>query len=125
MRNLTGHDVFMALRLLQKIGVKDELVKLAQYINERYQNGGSVTAESQQEIGARLIFGLLAGCGDEAAESAFFEFLAGPMEISAKELKETEVIELCEMVGEFIGTIDRERWQSFFTSLSAAIKSTI
>ena len=123
MRNLTGHDVFMALRVLQRVGVKDELIALANYINQHYN--GVKTEENQQEIGARLIFGVLSNCGDEAAERAFFEFLAGPLETTAQALMDRDILETCEEVTEYIKTIDRERWQSFFTSLLAAIKRTV
>ena len=124
MRNLNGHDVFMALKVLQKIGVKDELVALANHINEQYNGSGQNTAKNAQEVGARLIFGVLANCGDEAAEKAFFAFLAGPLETTPEELQERDVLETCEEVTRYIETIDRERWRAFFTSLSAAIKTT-
>lgn len=124
MRNLNGHDVFMALKVLQKIGVKDELVALATYINEQYNGTGQQTTKNAQEIGARLIFGVLANCGDEAAEKAFFSFLAGPLETTPEELEERDALGTCEEVARYIETIDRERWRAFFISLSAAIKTT-
>ena len=124
MRNLNGHDVFMALRLLQKIGVKDELIELANYINNVANGKAAVTTKNQQEIGARLVFGLLANCGDESAERAFFAFLSGPLEVDADDLAQKDVLELCESVAEYIGTIDKDRWRGFFHSLLGAIKST-
>ena len=126
MRNLTGHDVFMALKLLQKIGVKDELVSFANYINQQVQGKGPVTEENQQKLGAKLIFGLLSNCGTDEAESAFFAFLAGPLEEDAETLKNTDLLDLIEKVQTYLDTMmNRERWNSFFRSLSGAIKSTI
>lgn len=124
MRNLTGRDVFMALKLLQKIGVKDELIELANYINNVSAGNEAVTAEKQQKIGIKLIFGLLSNCGDIAAEKAFFAFLAGPLEIPAEELEDMDVLDLGDMLTEYIEKIDKERWKSFFHSLLGAIKST-
>lgn len=117
MRNLNGHDVFMALRVLKKIGVKDELMELAQNMRD-----GKV--ESQEKVGARLIFGVLANAGDEEAERAFFEFLAGPLETPAKELEEMDLLDLGDVIDKYISEMDRERWSAFFRSLAASLKRT-
>lgn len=115
MRNLNGHDVFMALRVLKKIGVKDELMELAQNMRE-----GKV--ESQEKVGARLIFGILANAGDEEAERAFFEFLAGPLEAPGKELAQMDLLDLGDLIDKYISEMDRERWSDFFRSLFALMK---
>lgn len=115
MRNLNGHDVFMALKVLKKIGVKDELLELAQSIGKE---------ESQEKVGARLIFGVLANAGDDEAEKAFFDFLAGPLETPAKELAEMDLLDLADEIDRFVKTVDRERWSSFFHSLLASLKRT-
>lgn len=113
MRKLNGHDVFAALKVLKLIGVKDELIQLA------------TRKEDQRQMGARLVFGLLANCGTEEAEKAFFEFLGGPLEALPAELEEMDLMDLCEEVQKYIETIDKERWRSFFTSLVGALKATI
>lgn len=112
MRNLNGHDVFAALKVLKMVGVKDELIQLA------------TKKEDQRQMGARLIFGLLANCGTEEAEKAFFEFLGGPLEKKPEDLKQMDLMDLCDDVQEYIETIDKERWRSFFTSLVGALKAT-
>lgn len=124
MRNLNGHDVFMALKVLQKIGVKDELVELATYMNRVADGKAAVTAEKQEKVGAKLIFGLLANAGDEEAEKAVFRFLAGPLETDPEELAQRDLLDLCEDVEKYIESIDRERWIAFFRSLSASLKAT-
>lgn len=125
MRNLNGHDVFMALRVLKRVGVKDELIELATYMNRVADGKAAVTAEKQEKVGARLIFGLLSNAGDEAAEKAVFEFLAGPLETTAEELAQRDLLDLCEDVDKYIKNMDRERWSGFFRSLSASLKTTI
>ena len=117
MRKLNGHDVFMALRVLKKIGVKDELMNLAQWMREGRE-------EPQEKVGARLVFSVLANAGDEDAERAFFEFLAGPLEKPAKELAEMDLLDLADEVDTFVKTVDKERWRSFFRSLAETLKRT-
>lgn len=124
MRNLNGHDVFMALRVLKKVGVKDELIELATYMNRVADGKATITAEKQEKVGARLIFGLLSNAGDEGTEKAVFEFLAGPLESTAQELAERDLLDLCEDVDKYIASVDRERWIAFFHSLSASLKMT-
>lgn len=124
MRNLNGHDVFMALRVLKKVGVKDELIELATYMNRVADGKAAVTAEKQEKVGARLIFGLLSNAGDESTEKAVFEFLAGPLESTPQELADRDLLDLCEDVDKYIASIDRERWTAFFRSLSASLKMT-
>lgn len=111
MRKLNGHDVFMALRVLKKIEIKEELVELAKAVNDKANNLNQTT------LGAKLILSVLANCGDEGAEKAFFEFLAGPLESTGEALAGTELTELFTMTGELIQSIDVEEWKAFFTSL--------
>lgn len=116
MRNLNGHDVFAALKVLQKIGVKDELVDLATYMN-----AGKVN--NQEKVGAKLIFGVLANAGSEEAEKAFFQFLSGPLETPPNDLAEKDLLDLCDLIDEYVKTVDKERWSSFFRSLLALLKT--
>lgn len=122
MRNLNGHDVFQALKVLKKIGVKDELIELATYMNNVADGKAAVTKEGQEKVGARLIFGLLANAGDEDAEKAVFAFLAGPLEEKPDDLAKMDLLDLVEMVDKYVQSIDRERWAAFFRSLSAVLK---
>ena len=117
MRNLNGHDVFMALRVLKKVGVKDELMNLAQWMREGKE-------ESQEKVGARLVFSVLANAGDEDAEKAFFDFLSGPLEKPSKDLAEMDLLDLADEVDTFVKSVDRERWKVFFHSLLGALKRT-
>ena len=121
MRQLNGHDVFMAFKVLQKIGVKDELVNFAVYLNEQKQKEDDKD-KLQQQLGAKLIFGVLSNCGDEEAEKAFFAFLAGPLESTPTALAAMDLMDLIEVVEEWIGTVDKERWKAFFTSLGDLTK---
>ena len=111
MRKLNGHDVFMALRVLKKIEIKEELVELAKALNDKANN------VSQTTLGAKLILSVLANCGDEGAEHAICDFLAGPLENTGDELASTDLTQLFNMTGELIQSMDLEEWKAFFTSV--------
>ena len=117
MRKLNGHDVFMAFRVMQKIGIKDELVELAKAIQDR------VNAPNQTTLGAKLILSVLANCGDEAAEKAVFAFLAGPLETSEEDLANMELGKLRDMIGELLHMMNMEEWKAFFTSVAGLLRS--
>lgn len=116
MRKLNGHDVFMALRVLKKVEIKEELVELAKALNDKANNLNQTT------LGAKLILSVLANCGDEAAEKAFFDFLAGPLETTGEELAATELTALFTKTGELIQSVDLEEWKAFFTSLAGMLR---
>ena len=116
MRKLNGHDVFMAFRVMQKIGIKDELVELAKAIQDK------VNAPNQTTLGAKLILSVLANCGDEAAEKAVFAFLAGPLESDPETLANTELGQLRNMVTDLIKMMNLEEWRAFFTSLAGLLR---
>lgn len=117
MRALKSTDLFAALRVVKEIGVKEELKQFAAAISD-----GRVSAKTQREIGAELIFGLLGNCGTERAESAFFAFLSGPLEIPVQELREMDLDLFMDNIKEFIASIDMEHWKAFFASLADLLK---
>ena len=117
MRALKSTDLFAALRVVKEIGVKDEMKQFAQAINQ-----GRMSEKTQRELGLELIFGLLANCGTEAAEKAFFAFLSGPMEMTVQELREMDLDVFADKVKEFIASVDIEHWRSFFSSLADLMK---
>lgn len=117
MRQLKSTDLFAALRIVKEIGVKDELKQFAQAIAD-----GRMTAKTQREMGAELIFGLLANCGTEGAEKAFFSFLSGPLEKPVDELRDMDLDVFAETIKEFVASVDVEHWKGFFSSLADLIR---
>ena len=115
MRDLNAHDVFAALKVIKKIGVKDELIELATYMNSGQE-------KNQEQVGAKLVLSVLANAGDEEAERAFFSFLAGPLESTPEELAKTPLLELGTRITEYIKSQDQERWSGFFHFLAEALK---
>lgn len=109
MRKLITHDAFLACRVIHEIGVKDELVSMANAIRNRGES-----EKSQEEIGLELIMGVLANAGTERAEMAVYTFLEGPLEIPAAELKQMDLLKFMSTIKEYIGFIDLEEWRDFF-----------
>ena len=119
MRQLKSTDLFAGLRVVKAIGVKEEMKEFAQALAN-----GAVTAKTQREMGVELMLGILANCGDKAAETAFYEFLSAPMEIPVKELQEMDLIKFAEAIKDLVEYIDVEAWKAFFTSLAYLMKKT-
>lgn len=117
MRTLKTEDLFNALRVVKAIGVKDEIVELATALNGK-------TKQSQEEIGAKLLLGVLANCGDDAAEAAFYKFISGPTEKTPDELKNMELMDFAVLLREMIAFIDLEAWRGFFQSLKGILKKS-
>lgn len=117
MRALKSTDLFAALRVVKAVNVKEEMKSLAQTISE-----GRLNEKTQREIGSELIFALLANCGTEQAEKAFFAFLSGPMEIPVAELRDMDLDVFADKVKEFIASVDLEHWKAFFASLADLMK---
>ena len=119
MRTLKSTDLFAGLRVVKAIGVKEEMKEFAQALAD-----GAVTAKTQREMGVELMLGILANCGDKAAETAFYEFLSAPMEIPVEELQEMDLIKFAEAIKDLVEYIDMEAWKAFFTSLADLMKKT-
>ena len=117
MRALKSTDLFAALRVVKEIGVKDEMKQFAATVAD-----GRMSEKTQRELGAELIFGLLANCGTEAAEKAFFAFLSGPLEVPVQELRDMDLDIFADMIKDFVASVDIEHWRSFFTSLAGLIR---
>lgn len=117
MRQLKSTDLFAALRVVKAVGVKEEMKQFAASLAD-----GKITAKTQREIGVELMLGLLANCGTEEAEMAFFKFLSGPIEIPVAQLRDMDLDEFAEKIKEFISSIDMEHWKAFFASLADLMK---
>lgn len=124
MRTLKSKDLFAALRVVKEIDVKEEVLRISSALMD-----GSIdsvdTDELKKEVGLELMLGILGNCGTEKAEKAVFDFLAGPLEKPAPDLRETDLLELMEMIKKMIEMNDGEKWKAFFTSLSALIRKSI
>lgn len=112
MRNLQTQDVFAFVRLINEVGIKDELKSLIM----SKDNIQDLTSES---FGYDLIFTLIEGASKKKAEVALYEFIGGIMEVTPDEVKTMEPTELLENI---IKIADVEKWKSFFSSVAKLMK---
>lgn len=109
MRDLQTKDIFAFVRVLNKIGVKEELK----------QKATAPTADVES-VGYDIIFMLLEKAAEPEAEKEIYSFLAPIYEKTVEELKSMDAIEFMESLTK-IASI--ERWQSFFSSAAKLMKS--
>lgn len=110
MRKIVTTDVFSALRLVQKSGLKDKLVPV---IENLAKNPESV--ERSGIIGFLTIIEVFA---ENSCEQMIYEWLAGPFECKAKEIANMELDELAKRLEQLA---EANNIRSFFTSLSRLI----
>lgn len=115
MRTLKSTDLFAALRIVKEIGVKDEMKRMAESIQ-------GVTDANQTEVGIELLMSVLANCGTEGSEKAFYSFLSGVTEVSVEDLRNMDLTDFADLIKEFVQSVDVEHWRSFFTQLAGLIK---
>lgn len=108
MRNLQTPDIFAFVRMLNKIGIKDELKAKA------------ISQDANVEsLGYDIIFMVLEKLSDKEAESEIYTFFAPIFETSEEELKSMDAIEFLDSVTK-IASI--ERWKAFFSSVAKLMK---
>ncbi len=113
MRNLETGDVFAFVRLIDEVGIKDQLKNLI-------MSKDSVADLTAESFGYDLIFALIEGASKKKAEDAIYEFFGGIMEVSPDELRHSDPTEFLENI---LKIADVEKWQNFFTSVARLMKS--
>lgn len=115
MRKLQPHDVFMALKLVRAAGVKDEVRNLAKLMEIKEKQGEKLGA---RDIGIEFFLGLMEKLAGTESENAFYELLAGPLEIEAEEIKTMDLMDFLDKVQGLGEVIDGERLKNFFKSVA-------
>ena len=90
MRKIITADVFKALRLIQKSGLRDKLTEVVQEI-----------ARGDMEVEKAGIMGMLAVLevfSEEKCEHLIYEWLAGPAELEAEEIAQLELSDLAALL---------------------------
>ena len=144
MRKLQTRDMFKAIRVVKVTGLKEELkevvkqteiektkreneiAKLQEKVLEETQQGVEPSQilkdeilnlqSSNLEIGFDVVFTIMEKVSEAKTEAALYDFLSGPLEVTAKEVEE---MDLTKMITEFKESLDLENWLSFFKSVSA------
>lgn len=101
MRKLQAKDVFTALRLVKKAGVKDELLPYIQKIVKEEEARRVKVANEETEAvdleelkltrGVEVVFHLFEIFSTTNSEACIYEFLAGPMEMEASEVATLDI----------------------------------
>ena len=119
MRKLQTHDVFMALKLIRAAGVKDEVSRIVNFIEIKEKEGKRV---SIRDVGVEFILGVMEKLTGTESENAFYELLAGPLEIEAEEIRTMDPLDLIDKVKDLQEVIDGERLKRFFKSVAGLME---
>lgn len=90
MRKLKTSDVPVFCRCLKKVGLKEKFKSLASEAN---------TVEDIWSRGFDFVWDLFDAATEETGESALYEFLAGPFEMSPDEVRDLDMDVLLENLG--------------------------
>lgn len=108
MRKLNTSDCFKLLRLIKETGIKETLgEELKNLVN------GKKTVLTEEEGGMEFVFALISAFGNKGAEEAFYEFLAGPFEMTEAEIASLPPTETLSKIKELASI---EEWKDFFGS---------
>jgi hypothetical protein len=109
MRNLQTTDIFSFVRLINKIGIKEELKQKATAQNADVES-----------LGYDLIFMVLEKAAEPEAEKEIYSFFAPIFETTEEELRVMDPLEFVEKISTVASW---ERWKSFFSSAAKLTKS--
>lgn len=112
MRGLETQDVFAFIRLIDEVGIKDELKTLI-------LSKDSIKDLTSESFGYDMIFTLISGASKKKAEEALYEFFANIMECDKDVIRHMEPTEFIEKA---IKVADIEKWKSFFSSVAKLMK---
>ena len=112
MRNLQTQDIFAFVRLIDEVGIKDELKTLI-------MSKDTIADITSESFGYDMVFTLVSGASKKKAEKALYAFFANIMECSPDEIRTMEPIEFIEKA---IKVADVEKWKSFFGSVAKLMK---
>ena len=113
MRNLRTSDIFSACRLLNAIGVREEIRTVAMQAEE------SKTKKVKVDMGFDLLFGILEKATQESAEEEIYKFIANLFECDWENVRDMDPVELLEKLEE---VANFEKWKSFFVRVAGLMK---
>ena len=89
MRKLVFGDLFNAAKVIKQANLKSELTELIKKGQEK-----DVDDVDIEELGIEVFMTVVESCGNNGVDQAFYEFLSGPFEMKADEIKNLPVNEL-------------------------------
>lgn len=112
MRSLETQDVFAFVRMIDEVGIKDQLKEVVL----SKDSIADITAES---FGYDLIFALIEGASKKKAEESIYEFFGNLMEVDKDDIRHMDPTEFFQKALE---VADVEKWKNFFISVSKSMK---
>ncbi|NCU41084.1 hypothetical protein EOL73_05020 [Candidatus Saccharibacteria bacterium] len=112
MRKLQSKDVFNAMRAISKANLKEELKPVLAKISENKM--------SIEDAGIEGILAVMEIFSAKKSEQAIYEVLAGPFEMTAKEVEE---LDLNVMLDNLIQLAQENNLKRFFTLLEGMIST--
>lgn len=110
MRKLKTPDVFNAMRMIKKANLKEEI--------KPYLMMAASGEMNVEEVGIEGVLGLIETMSEQKIESAIYEVLAGPFEMTADEVAKMDLDKMIEC----LETLGKENnLKVFFKSLSGLI----
>ena len=112
MRKLKSADVFVALRMIKKASIKEEMRPYFALAAEGKLN--------VNDLGIETVLGLMEILCEKKAEFAFYEFLAGPFEKTAEEIEDMDLDQFVQQLAQ----IGKENDLKVFTHAVSGLIST-
>ena len=112
-RKLQTSDLFAAIRLLKKIGVREEIKEVAKRAEE------SKEKIIKTDMGFDLFFGILEKAAEENAETEVYKFIADLFGCTWKEVSVMNPIQLFKQLSE---VADFKEWKDFFKCVATTMK---
>lgn len=119
MRKLQTHDVFMALKLVRATGMKDEVSRIFNLMEAKDKQGEKV---SIRDVGIEFVLGVMEKLAGTESENAFYDLLAGPLEIEAEEIKTMDPLDLIDKLHGLKEVVDGDRLKNFFKSVAGLME---
>lgn len=105
MRKLNVEDIFNAMQLADLFDMK-----------KVYDRMKSLNKKDAQSVGMNAFFILLKEASNDENRNRIYEFLSGPFEMKAEDIKTLDAIEFGKMI---VKIASIEEWMAFIKSLQA------
>jgi hypothetical protein len=103
MRKLVFGDLFNAAKVIKQANLKSELTE---FIKKGQEKDVDI-----EELGIEVIMTVVESCGNNGVDQAFYEFLSGPFEMKADEIKN---LPLNELIDKFKQLVQENDLVAFF-----------
>lgn len=114
MRQLKTTDIFAFCRLVNAIGIKEEIRKIvmeADSLHDIHSNA--------EQVGFDLMFGIFEKAIQKKSEEKLFEFFSGLFEMETEAVKNMDPVDFIEGIMQIA---NMEKWRAFFSRAAALMK---